>query len=97
MHLTIDQMSEGKTCHGKLQCGRATRHKDVRLCVVGGIAICMMNQEFMTQEFGCMCVKDWLDNSTWFRLEFPVDSNSSNRTVEMSSDSHRDHTKATLT
>lgn len=97
MHLTVNQMSEGKTCHGKPQCGRATRHKDVRLCAVGAIAICVMNGEFTTQEFIHVQLTDWMENSSWFGIVFLTDCNNADTAKELASDTHADHIWKVLT
>jgi Centromere DNA-binding protein complex CBF3 subunit, domain 2 len=93
----INQIAEGKTTHGKLQYGRAIRHKDVRRCAIGGIALYLMNRFEITGEFADMTLEDWKDNSKWFNVKFLVDVHSTDREVEMVSDTYADHVKAVLT
>jgi len=40
--LMVNQITMGKTTHSRTQHGHATRHKDVNLCSIGGLAfICL--------------------------------------------------------
>ena len=94
--ILINQIAEGKTSHGKMQYGRAIRHKDVKQCAVGGIAMYMMNREDITGEFGSMSLEDWCDNSKWFNKKFLDDVKGSDYESEMVSDSYADHVKAIL-
>jgi Centromere DNA-binding protein complex CBF3 subunit, domain 2 len=74
--ILINQIAEGKTTHGKLQYGRAIRHKDVCRCAVGGIriAIYLMSRFKITNEFATMTLlDDWKDNLKWFNVKLLVD------------------------
>jgi Centromere DNA-binding protein complex CBF3 subunit, domain 2 len=94
--ILINQIAEGKTSHGKMQYGRAIRHKDVRRCAVGGIATYMMNREDIMGEFGNMSYEDWCKNPKWFNKKFLVDVKGSDYEAEMVSDSYAEHIRAVL-
>jgi hypothetical protein len=64
---------KGKTNHGQTLYGRATRHKDVRLCSVGGLAFYLMYRFSVTREFEEFTLEDWMDNSRWFDIKLLVD------------------------
>ena len=61
----------GKTNHGRKIYGRATRHKDVRCCPIGALAIYLMFRFFITGEFSD-CNFPWRDNSSWFDIKLLV-------------------------
>ena len=63
MFLMINQITLGKTNHGRTLYGRATRHKDVNLCCIGGLAFYLQYRFHCTGEFRDMALEDWLDNS----------------------------------
>jgi hypothetical protein len=79
MFLLIDQIAEGKTKHGQTLYGRATRHRDVRLCAVGAIVFYLQFRSYCTKEFSNHTVDDWITNSTWFDIKFLVDLNGNHK------------------
>lgn len=61
----------GKTNHGRILYGRATRHKNVLLCPVGALALYLSYRFQVTQEF--LHDVDWTKNETWFYVKLLVD------------------------
>jgi len=96
MLLMINQIAQGKTNHGRLMYGRATRHRDVRLCCLGALAFYLMYRFDCTGEFKDMTINDWLDNSKWFDIKLLVDINTHDNTKEMQNDGYSDHIKRVL-
>lgn len=96
MYLMINQIAEGKTCHGKKQWGRSTRHKRVEHCCIGAVAMYLAFRLYMTNEFQDMTVEEWMDNKTWFNIKFLIDTNTDDNTKSMSSDTYGDHVKSVL-
>jgi hypothetical protein len=95
-YLMINQIGIGKTTHGRRQYGRATKHKDVRLCCIGGFAFYVMHRFHCTGEFADLSVEDWLDNRKWFDIKILADVNSADTTKEMKNDSYEAHIKTVL-
>jgi len=95
MFLMINQIPFGKATHGKMQCGWATRHKDVRLCAVGALAFCAPFRFRCFGEFADMTLHDWKNNKEWFDVKLLSDIAGDNK-HKMTSDSHRDCVKAIL-
>jgi len=62
LFLMINQIAIGKTTHGRNQHDRATRHEDVRLCLVGVCAFFAKCRFHCTGEFASMNAEDWLNN-----------------------------------
>jgi hypothetical protein len=58
MFLLINQIAMGKTNHGKTLYGRATRHRDVRLCAVGAISTYLQYRMHCTKEFDNFTAED---------------------------------------
>jgi hypothetical protein len=97
MFLLINRIAMGKTNHGKTLYGRATRHRDVRLCAVGAISTYLQYRMHCTKEFDNFTADDWLDNKKWFDIKFLVDINGSDFKTEMLNDSYGIHIKKILT
>ena len=95
-YIMINQLSFGKTNHGRVLYGRATRHKDVRLCPIGGLGLYYFYRFETTGEFRDLTVEDWLDNSKWFDIKLLVDVNGSDNTKAIQNDSFSDHMKSVL-
>ena len=95
MFLMINQIPVGKTTHGCVQCGRATRHKNPKLCCVGAMAFCMQCRFCNTAEFADFTVEDWLDKESWFDVKLLVDLTGDNTTI-MNNDSYSGKLKTTL-
>jgi Centromere DNA-binding protein complex CBF3 subunit, domain 2 len=91
VEIMINQVSQGKTNHGRLLYGRAIRHRDVRLCAVGSLAIYLMYRFFITDEFKDMSVDDWMSNETWFDIKLLSDTNAHDKKKEMGKDSYGEH------
>lgn len=75
MYIMVNQIPEGKTNHGNTFYGRATRHKDVRLCSIAALAMYLQLRFFITKEFSDFTPEDWLDNSKWFDVKLLIDPN----------------------
>ena len=63
--LMIMQIPFGKTNKGSIRYGRATRHRDVRLCCIGALTFYLNLRFFVTNEFADFSLSDWCDNSKW--------------------------------
>jgi hypothetical protein len=95
--LMVNQVAVGKTTHGTKQYGRATRHRDVRLCCVGAFAFYTTMRFYCTEEFKNLSTEDWLDNKKWFDIKVLADSAVGvDRTKEMRNDSYGDHIRDML-
>lgn len=81
----------GKTNRGRKIYGRATRHKDVRLCAIGALAIYLMYRFFVTGEFSDPSF-EWTDNSKWFDVKLLV-----NPQHQADNTTNRDYTKCMKT
>ena len=88
MFVMVNQIPFGKTNHGRVLYGRATRHKDVKLCAVGAFSFYLQHRFHLTDEFSDFTVDDWCDNSKWFDVKLLVDVGSPDRTKEMKNDSY---------
>jgi Centromere DNA-binding protein complex CBF3 subunit, domain 2 len=95
-YLMINQIAEGKTTHGHMQWGRATRHKDVKRCPIGATAMYMENREEILSEFQVLEYGQWKKNSEWFDIKFLVDANGGDNTKEMTCDTYATHIKTIL-
>lgn len=95
-YVMINQIAIGKTTHGRKQYGRATRHKDVRLCCIGALAMYVQFRLFCTNEFADFGVEDWLDNSKWFDVKLLADVSAIDFSKEMKNDSYERHIKSVL-
>lgn len=94
-YVMVNQIAKGKTTHGKMQCGRATRHKDVRLCCIGALSFYLMLRFYVTGEFSGMSTEDWKDNKSWFDIKLLTDIQGDN-TREMRNDTYADHIRKVL-
>ena len=87
---------KGKTNHGQTLYGRATRHKDVRLCCVGGLAFYLMYRFAVTRESESFTLEDWLENSKWFDIKLLIDIQGTQNTKEMKNRSFSEAIKMVL-
>ena len=98
MMIMVNQIAQGKTNHGRLLYGRATRHRNVELCCIGALSFYLMYRFFVTNEFSDFTAADWLDNSKWFDVKLLVDVNpSASYSHVMKNDSYGDHIKRIMT
>ncbi|MGL5936676.1 MAG: hypothetical protein ACRCZI_13765, partial [Cetobacterium sp.] len=95
-YVMINQIPIGKTTHGRKQYGRATRHKDPRLCCIGAFSMYVQFRLFCTGEFEDFTLEDWLDNSKWFDVKALADISSTDFSKEMKNDSYEKHIKSVL-
>jgi Centromere DNA-binding protein complex CBF3 subunit, domain 2 len=95
--IMVNQVSQGKTNNGRLLYGRAIRHRDVRLCAIGSLALYMMYRFYVTDEFRNMTVEDWLNNETWFDIKLLSDTIAEDNTKEIHKDTYGDHIQRVLT
>jgi Centromere DNA-binding protein complex CBF3 subunit, domain 2 len=86
----------GKTTHGRKQYGRATTHKDVRLCCIGTFAMYVQFRFFCTGEFEDFQLDDWLANEKWFDVKVLADISVTDFSKEMKNDSYKAHIKSVL-
>jgi hypothetical protein len=69
--MPVSNAALGKTNHGRKIYGRATRHKDVRCCAIGALAMYLTYRFFITNEFADPDFP-WHDNSSWFDTKLLV-------------------------
>ena len=96
IYVMVNQIPHGKTTHGRMQYGRATRHKEVALCCVGALAFYLTMRFYLTGEFASMTAEDWSDKSTWFDIKLLADVGGADRTKEMRNDQCAKHIKNVL-
>jgi Centromere DNA-binding protein complex CBF3 subunit, domain 2 len=95
-YLMVNQIGIGKTTHGRKQYGRATRHRDVRLCCIGAFANYVQHRFHCTGEFANLSLSDWMENRKWFDIKILADVNSVDTTKIMKNDSYEKHIKKVL-
>jgi Centromere DNA-binding protein complex CBF3 subunit, domain 2/Transcriptional activator of glycolytic enzymes len=97
--LMIQQIPIGKTNHGQKLYGRATRHRDVKLCAIGGVSFYLQYRFYISQEFANFTTEDWLENWKWFDVKFLAEIHSYDgklQTKEILNDSYAKHVKKVL-
>ena len=62
----------GKTNDGTKLFGRSIRHKDVRLCCIGGTALYLAYRFHVTKEFEKFQHEDWFENKKWFDIKILI-------------------------
>lgn len=70
IEMQVTEMAFGKTNHGQWLYGRAARHKDVRLCSVGGNAFYLAARFHVTREWDHWQNTDWLDRKKWYEIKY---------------------------
>ena len=95
-YVMVNQIVKGKTTHGKMQYGRATRHKDVRLCCIGALAFYLMYRFLCTGKFANMSMEEWKDNTSWFDVKLLIDVQNGDPKKEMRNDTYGKHLKSIL-
>ena len=78
----------GKTNHGQTLYGRATRHKDVKLCCLGALAFYLSYRFAITHKFASFLHADWCNNAKWFDVKLLVDVCGQDYTKPMNGDSY---------
>lgn len=96
MFIMVNQIPFGKTNHGRTLYGRATRHRDVRLCAVAAFSFYLQYRLFITDEFKDFTVDQWCDNRQWFDIKLIVDVSSPDKTKGMKNDSYAQKLKSVL-
>jgi Centromere DNA-binding protein complex CBF3 subunit, domain 2 len=96
MYCMINQIPLGKTNKGRILYGRALRHKDVRLCCLGGLAFYAQYRFDCTNEFVDFTPEDWVQRNKWFDVKVLVDVQSGNYKKELSKDTYGTHIGAIL-
>ena len=86
--ICVNQIPEGKTNHGNMLYGRATRHRDVRLCSVGALVFYLGYRFDITEEFKNFTVDDWCNNKKWFDVKLLADAWGTNNTKIMQLDGY---------
>jgi len=94
--IMIMQIPFGKTNKGSIRYGRATRHRDVRLCCIGALTFYLNLRFFVTNEFSNFSLSDWCDNSKWFDMKLLVDVHGTDQTQVMRNDSYSKKLKIIL-
>ena len=84
----IMQIPFGKTNRGFIRYGRATRHRDVRLCCIGGLSFYLNFRFFVTREFSNFTSEDWCNNRSWFDIKLLVDVHSKDNCSTLKKDSY---------
>ena len=69
MFIMVNQIPFGKTNHGRTLYGRATRHRQVKLCAIAAFSFYIQYRFFITDEFKDFSIDDWCDNSKWFDIK----------------------------
>jgi Centromere DNA-binding protein complex CBF3 subunit, domain 2 len=95
-YLMVNQIAIGKTTHGRKQYGRATRHRDPRLCCIGAFAMYVQFRFHCTGEFTRLSLEDWMDNKKWFDIKVLADVCSTDTSKVMKNDSYEAHIKTVL-
>jgi Centromere DNA-binding protein complex CBF3 subunit, domain 2 len=93
----VNQVSQGKTNNGRLLYGRAIRHRDVRLCAIGSLALYMMYRFYVTDEFRHLTLDDWCNNERWFDINLLSNISSADNTEEIHKDTYSEHISRILT
>jgi Centromere DNA-binding protein complex CBF3 subunit, domain 2 len=70
IEMQVTEMAFGKTNHGQWLYGRAARHKDVRLCSVGGNAFYLASRFHVTREWDRWEDSNWLDKKKWYEIKY---------------------------
>ena len=96
MYIMINQIPIGKTNHGRTLYGRAIRHKDVRLCCIGGLAFYAQYRFDCTNEFTDFTAEDWIQRDKWFDVKVLVDVQSTDFKKELSKDTYGDRIASVL-
>lgn len=91
MFCMINQIPLGKTNHGRTLYGRAVRHKDVRLCCIGGLSFYTQYRFFCTGEFEDFNTDDWVQRDKWFDVKVLVDVQAPDYKKELSKDTYGKH------
>jgi hypothetical protein len=73
MFVMCNPFAAGKTHHGRILYGRATRHKNVYLCCVGALSLNLTMRFHYANEFSDFSVADWLENNQWFDIKLLID------------------------
>jgi hypothetical protein len=82
MLVMVNQIAIGKNNHDRTLYGRATRHKDVRLCCVGALSFYLQYRIFLTGELQSFSPEDWLDNRNWVDIKLLADTLHSKNHIE---------------
>ena len=96
MFIMVNQIPFGKTNHGRTLYGRATRHRDVKLCAVAAFSFYLQYRLFITDEFLDFTADDWCDNRKWFDIKLLIDVSSPDKMKSMKNDSYSRKMKSIL-
>lgn len=90
----IMQLAEGKTNDGIKLYGRLTRHKDVRLCGAGALALYLLYRFEVTGEMDEP--PDFTKNESWFDIKLLVDAQANDFTKSVKNTTYADAMKTIL-
>ena len=96
MEILIMQMPTGKTVDtgsGKLQYGRAMRHKVASQCAIGALGMYLLFCFHCSGEMDDGVRPDFTNNSSWFDIKILTDGKLSTYTKEMSRKSYTDRVR----
>ena len=96
MFIMVNQIPFGKTNHGRVLYGRATRHKHVKLCPIAAFAFYLQYRFHVTDEFLDFTIEDWCDNKKWFDIKLLVDVATGDNTLELANDQYARKLKEVL-
>ena len=96
MYIMINQIPIGKTNHGRTLYGRAIRHKDVRLCCIGGLAFYAQYRFDCTNEFTNFKPEDWIQRDKWYDVKVLVDVQATDYKKEIAKDNYGDRIQSVL-
>ena len=68
----LNHYLSGKTNHGSILYGRATRHKDPLQCSVGALSFYLGIRFHLSNEFNTFTISDWTNNQKWFDIKLLV-------------------------
>ena len=88
LYIMIMQIPFGKTNRGYVRYGRATRHRDVRLCCIGSLSFYLNFRFFSTKEFEKFTTDTWCNNRAWFDIKLLVDIHTKDNTTVLKKDSY---------
>jgi len=95
MFLMVNVIPVGKTTHGTTQHGRATCHKDPKICCVGAVSFYLQYWFHNTRKFADFTVENWLDKKSWFDIKLLTDL-VGDPTAVMNNDSYSGKLKSVL-
>ena len=94
LNISVIQLATGKTNHGIKLYGRCLRHKDVKLCGVGAMAMYLMYRFELSKEMDPP--PDFTKNDSWFDIKLLTDGTIQNITTGIANTTYGDHMKLVI-